>query len=395
MNVTMLVLNNFVGDARVHKEAKALAEAGHAVLVIALHRAGLPLEEAGHGYRVRRLALRSLRWKGGRVVPLLKYLEFIAAALSASRDHPARVVHAHDANTLLAASFLARRDRAALVYDAHELETGRNFGSSTLAGAYQRMWPLPERLFIGRARAVITVNQPIAAELSRLYRIEPPLVVLNAPEPAQPPRSDRLRQELGLGPEARLLLYQGRVGDSRGIETAIAALAHLGKDVHFAVLGSGPGLAEYRALAKRLGLAERVHFLGQIPLERLLEYTASADIGLSLIQNSCKSYYLSLPNKLLEYLMVGLPVIASDFPEMGRVVREFEVGELVQDPASAPELAQAVRRIFEQPARLEQMKQNTRRAAQKYNWEHEKRKLLALYERLEAGLAQPGREKQA
>ena len=55
--VAMLVLNNFTHDARVHKEAQALAEAGYAVTVIALWQPGLAEEEAGAGYRVHRLSL--------------------------------------------------------------------------------------------------------------------------------------------------------------------------------------------------------------------------------------------------------------------------------------------------------------------------------------------------
>lgn len=66
MNVTMLVLNNFAHDARVHKEAKSLAADGHDVQVIALRKPGLATQEQVDGYHVRRLVLKSRRWRGDR-----------------------------------------------------------------------------------------------------------------------------------------------------------------------------------------------------------------------------------------------------------------------------------------------------------------------------------------
>jgi glycosyltransferase involved in cell wall biosynthesis len=382
MKITMLVLNNYLGDARVHKEASTLAAAGHRVTVLALHRPGLEREVHAHGYRLVRLALRGDRFKGGRVMPLLKYLDYMRQVWQVTRQDPAEVYHCHDGNTLPAAFPVVRRDQAAWVYDAHELETGRNFGGSNLARFYHWLWPLPERLFIRRTDAVITASPSFADELVRLYRIPPPTVLINAPETIPLPQSDILRQRLGLPSQARILLYQGRVEPNRGIETSILALPLLDETIHLAVIGAGPSLVHLEALAQQTGVAGRVHFLGHLPLEQLPEYTAAADIGLSLIQNTCRSYYLTLPNKIMEYQMAGLPVIASDFPEYRRVVRDCDSGETLQDPSSPEELAAAVRNILSDPERHASLRRNARQGALIYCWENEQARLLDLYQRL-------------
>jgi len=100
---------------------------------------------------------------------------------------------------------------------------------------------------------------------------------------------------------------------------------------------------------RRRGLGDRVRFFGPIPNDELLYYTASADVGLCVIRGQSLSYRWSMPNKLFEYMMAGIPVVASDFEEMGRVVREEGVGT-VCNPDDPQSIAAAVRAIIDDPA---------------------------------------------
>jgi glycosyltransferase involved in cell wall biosynthesis len=377
MNITLMVLNNFVHDARVHKTAKTLAAAGHGVVVVALWRPGLAeAEPSPAGYRIVRIRLRSLGWRGRLLAPFAKYIEFCWRAWRLAGRSPASVYHANDANTLPAAWLAARRNRARLVYDAHELETGRNFRGNRLAGIYRRLWALPERLLIRRADVVITVSQPIAEDLAGRYGIALPVVVMNCPETASVAANDRLRQELGIPAEDKILLYQGRIGEGRGIETFFDAVQRLPGTVGVA-LGEGPGLEEFRRDV-RIGRWQRVHLPGLIPLIDLPEYTVGADLGMVLIQGICRSYRLTMPNKIFEYLHAGLPVVASDMPGMAWIVRTHDVGELA-DPDDPEAIAAAVRRLLDNPARFCEVRENARRAITVFNWEREREKLLAVY----------------
>ena len=108
---------------------------------------------------------------------------------------------------------------------------------------------------------------------------------------------------------------------------------------------------------------------------------SSADVGLSLIQNANLSYYLGVPNKLFEYMMAGLPTVASDFPEIGRVVRDVIFGELV-DPENPQQIADAVLRILDNPEVCEKYRQNALSGRHKYCWEEQVGELLAAYRHL-------------
>jgi len=61
----------------------------------------------------------------------------------------------------------------------------------------------------------------------------------------------------------------------------------------------------------------------------LLEVSADANIGFSLIKPISKSYEQALPNKLFEYALAGIPIIASKLPEMEKVIIEYKIGYTV------------------------------------------------------------------
>jgi len=379
MNIIMLLLNNFTHDARVHKEAKTLASTGHSVTVYALWEAGLAEEELRAGYLIRRIRLKSRPWRGGGVAPLVKYLEFAARVSPILGREKPHALHAHDAKPLPIAWFASRRTGARLVYDAHELETGRNFGSTRLTRGYQHLWAWPERLFIHRTDAVITVCNGIADELVRLYDIARPTVVMNCPENASPRPSNLLREALSIPAHMKVVLYQGAVTAGRGLETMAAAVQQLPNLVGV-ILGAGPLLDKFRGQVAS-GAWPRMILPGRIPLDSLPSYTASADVGVSLIQDICRSYYFALPNKLFEYLQAGIPVVGSDLPEIAHIIREYDVGEVV-DPEDPAAVAAALRRLLDDRERYARARANAIHAIGALNWERESSKLVNLYARL-------------
>ncbi|MEW5987751.1 MAG: glycosyltransferase family 4 protein [Chloroflexota bacterium] len=376
----MIVFNTFTHDARVQKEAKTLVTAGHQVLVLAVSGRGLPRQEVVDGVEVQRVSLSSRRWFRSTLTQGIKYLEYSGRTLRAALAWRADVYHAHNANTLLIAYLAARLRRARLVYDAHELETGRNWGSSNVPPPLRRLWALPERLVIGRADAVMTVCDSIADELARLYRIPRPFVVRNVPEYQGRPVANALRQPLGMAQDIPLIMYQGTVTANRGLEQVIEAMAQLERGA-LVILGDGPLLEPLRQQVEERGLAGRVFLPGRVPLAELPGYTAAADVGLALIQNACLSYYYCLPNKLFEYIQAGVPVLASNFPEMARVVQTHEVGEVV-DPADRAAIATALNHLLNDPAYYGRLRQNALTAASHFTWTQEGEGLLGIYQDL-------------
>jgi glycosyltransferase involved in cell wall biosynthesis len=385
----MFVINSVAADARVIKEASTLAAAGHQVSVIGMQEEGQPSRESIEGFEVVRVRLdpvprgiagprRPARTLGTTGLALV-LLDYYARALRVGRRLRADVYHAHDLVTLPVAWAAAGR-RARLVYDAHELftEIGR-------LGAFpRRAFRWMEAALIGRADRVITVNDSIAAELSRRYGVPTPLVVMNCPRTAgfRPDReASPLRRRVGLPHGVPIVLFQGMFMPHRGLENLVRAASRFAR-AHLVFMGWGPLLEDLRRLAGETGVTGRVHFTEGVPLADLLSFTSGADLGAIPYRNVGLNNYLTSPNKLFEYCAAGVPVVASRFPELTKVVDGLGIG-LTFDPDDPADIARAVDALLEDDVALSRARENVARAAGRFTWEDESRKLLDLYASLE------------
>lgn len=335
------------------------------------------MRAAASGVRLAVTAARTvLIWPARAVKTWALNRRFVRAGLATGAD----VWHCHDLNTLFVGSVCKRRRPGTrLVYDSHELATER----SRMSGVRRRWARWNERRGLPSADEVILTTATRAAHVARLYGIAMPTVLRNVPERIDIAEGWDLRERLGIDPGDRILLYQGSVQEYRGIEETIDALASLERCV-FVVIGYGHHRPALEALVQRRGLGERVRFFGPIPNDQLLWYTATADVGMCVIRGTSLSYRWSMPNKLFEYMMAGVPVVASDYEEMGRVVREEGVGE-VCDPGDPSDIARAVRTVLDAPDGGRAYRDAARRAVERFNWGVEQQVLLDLYQRLEAG----------
>ena len=126
-----------------------------------------------------------------------------------------------------------------------------------------------------------------------------------------------------------IFLYQGVLHEGRGIKQMIQLLLHF-KNAHAVIIGKGCYKNELKNYTQTLGLANRTHFYGAVPYLELLELSADANIGFSLIKPISKSYEQALPNKLFEYALSGIPVIASKLTEMEKIINKYQIGCTVE-----------------------------------------------------------------
>lgn len=304
-----------------------------------------------------------------------------ASALAAVEWRP-DVVHAHDLNTLPAAARVARRLGARLVYDSHELWRHRN-RHGELRPVGRMVDAVMERSLVRRADAVITVSPSIADWMARHYRLaRRPWVVRNIPsrrgQDCRPPETS-LRALPDLG-DKRLLLYTGRITGARGLEEAVEALPLLPDDVVLVMLGYGDAtfLGGLLERVEALGVQERVRVVPAVEPDQVATVAAEADVALVAIQPNCLSYRFSLPNKLFEAVQAGLPVAATDLPDIGALVREHGLGTLFA-PSDPRALAAAVLEVMANGSR---MRAAVRTAGLELCWERERERLLELYREL-------------
>ena len=377
MNVCMLLHRSVAHDSRVRREAAALVEAGHDVTVLELAALG-GSEERMDGFR-RRSALPP-PWVR-RMLPFTTYrLVFLATFVARGGKLGADVVHAHDAAMLLPGALIARLTGARLVYDSHELATGVEYRS----GLWERLVHLLEAALVPRCAAVITVSDGIAERLQQRYALRTrPTVLRNVCDlPTPPPDGTSLRTRLGIGLDEPLVLHQGSAAPGRGCEVLIRAVAAM-PGVHLVLLGAADdaNAGELVSLARAQAADERVHVLESVALEELLAHTTEADVGVSLLSDSCENHRLALPNKLFEYLAVGVPVVTSALPELERIVLGRAIGWTV-DPADPTDVRRGLTQAL--VARQDEaLHARLAAAARELRWPIERRRLVELYERLE------------
>jgi glycosyltransferase involved in cell wall biosynthesis len=370
----MLLHKSVEFDSRVRREAGALARAGHSVTVLEL--AKVRRGETIDGFV--RDSVMPPEWMR-RHLPFHLYriaflVGFVAGLLRVRPD----VVHAHDAAMLLPGVIGARLTGAQLVYDSHELATSVPYRERAWAWFVATI----ERVVVPRCAAVITVADGIAVRLRERYRLaDTPTVVRNVSD-LKLSGPGGLRTLLGIDEHTPLVLHQGAPSPARGCEVLVATIERL-PGVHLVFLGDAePGYAAtLRELARTHGVQDRVTLLPSVPLERLLAHTAEADVGVTLLQDTCENHRLALPNKLFEYIAAGVPVIAGSLPETRRLVDGYAIGWCVAPDDSAA-LAQALRTALREREDAG-LKRRMKRAREELCWSREQNRLLELY----AGLA--------
>lgn len=397
----MIVWNEFVNDARVLKEAQTLAKAGHYVIVHALHTPGKTqiTEELEPSIQVVRVA-RSPFWRIFR-----RYRQFGSSSEVAARSgaksldthrqllrliarsvthlgllwrlirSKADAIHAHDVNVLPTAWLAAKVSGVPLVYDAHEISTDREGYK-----AFRKWVGWIEKKIMPGAAATITTTDMRAKFFARAYHIPRPLVLQNRPRWLAPVESNRLREHLKLKESWPVVLYQGGLQRGRGLDRLVEAAARV-EDVYFVLVGGGNMEATLQALVENLKLEKRVFFIPTVPLAELPCYTASADIGVQPIENTCLNHLTTDSNKLFEYVIAGLPVVASALPEISQVVRRHDLGILTA-PGDVDQLASALKTLVESSELRRHYASNARDAAAHLNWEEQEDSLVELYQRV-------------
>ncbi|WP_340110615.1 glycosyltransferase [Pikeienuella sp. HZG-20] len=191
--------------------------------------------------------------------------------------------------------------------------------------------------------------------------------------------SNELREEFGLGPDAKVVLAISTIAS--GFEQVLEAFARMGGDVHLVVVGTFAPLEygeQITALRAALGLESRVHFRGPVPYRKMIEYCGGADIGLIVRDPSIPNNYISLPNRVFDYLACGLPIVAPMMPDIDKILRTYDCG-LSIDGVTAEAWADGVARALE---RRDEMRAGTIEASARMTWENlERDQLLDVFGR--------------
>jgi glycosyltransferase involved in cell wall biosynthesis len=186
--------------------------------------------------------------------------------------------------------------------------------------------------------------------------------------------------------DAFVLCYIGAIDPFRGLDTLVEALPLLRQripKVTLAILGKGEGRAEVERHARRVGVADRVKFLGFRPLEQLPAFIKRADV--SVIPHHRNEHIdTTLPNKLFDAMALGTPVLATDATPLRRII-EAEGCGLVYKSGDPESLAEKVSVLAESKRASEMGERGIRAARERYNWQRDSEALVSVVEAIGEG----------
>lgn len=319
-------------------------------------------------------------------LPVL-YMRMVKSLRSVEYD----AVHCTHLLLLPVCYILARMRNARLVYDVYEFHL-----LDTHLKLPRPLRPLvailkaAERALVRRCDLILTIDSA-AGWLETYYRnLNNNVVVLyNVPDLNRtPPRSliDEMAQRYR-GKE--VITYIGGISEIKGAFVALEAASQVLADIpnaHFLFIGRFMGGIEQRfwRVVHTKGLDGHIEHIPWVPYETMLAYLHSAKVGLALHQPMRRFYLVSRGNgrKFFTYMQAGLPIVAPQLGELGRVVEEETCG-LVVDTTDPKAVAGAIIYLLKHPEKARLFGQQGRRAVEtKYNWTVESEKLLRGYQHI-------------
>lgn len=363
-------------DTRIFiKMCSTLANQGHDVSLIVADGKG---DENKNGVKILDTGLSKNRY--------YRFLFSVVKVYRKAKDIDADVYHFHDPELLLISGLLKFNSQADIIYDIHE-----NVKEDILG----KIWiPLFFRKYISVSFILIErlmlrfINQIILAEESyfKIYNNRKNVTsILNYPIISL--RSTNSTTISTISHSKIKLIYVGGVSRIRGIFELIESinlLVSIGyKNISLKIFGliTPDFKNELLKLINDYNLDSYVTICGVINHEKVYDEIKKAHIGLSILHPD-KNFVESIPTKLYEYMSVGIPVIASNFPMWKQIIEKYECGICV-NPLNPNEIVEAIISIIDNPIKSKQMGANGVKPVEElYNWENESNKLINIYDKI-------------
>ncbi len=399
----MLTPDSYMIDRRIILEARSLVQAGHKVTLLAgfetskeehFEQDGIEIHRYMYDWDDERLKKIRKKLPNNEKVQLFvnktymflakRFLEvspFEQFMISKALEFDADVYHVHDLPCLKAGYYASKMRNVPLIYDAHELY----YAQDILPTRLQKLYFSLEKKYIRYPDVVITVNPFIARLMAERYEINEPQVILNCtevPSNFNPQIAKSKLKEKGKIPnDYKVVLYQGWISPERNLETLIKSVKYFPENTCLAIIGYGDYEVTLRQIAEQEGLAEKIFFLGKIPSEEILNYSAGADIGIIPYQPIDDNHLYCSPNKLFEYILAGVPIIANQLPFFDLINNQYGIIENA-DLSSPQALGKVVSQLISTPSKLENLRNLCYEAGKQLNWDKESEKLLTIYNKI-------------
>jgi glycosyltransferase involved in cell wall biosynthesis len=263
-----------------------------------------------------------------RMLSLIVFLEIFLKLFLKGVFFKPTVIHVNDCYVLPIAALIRVFTRSRILYDAHELESETNGISANM----RRVVNFIEKSCWNSVDVLVTVSPSIQSWYIQKLGSKSSSIVLNSPhfnvKNIRRQYEDYFREKYNLSKESRIFLYLGNLERGRGIETILEAFLNTPKDRVIIFMGSG---SLENKISKFTKNNSNIFLHAPVSHDIVVNVASSADFGICLIEDISLSDRFCLPNKLFEYIFSGLPVIASNLPDMRKLILEYDVGICIEN----------------------------------------------------------------
>ena len=379
MKIAIILFGDYLKDGRVQRAAEALSIT-HEVKVFITTDYVDNYPTKYNNVDIQMIPLKTKKLSNNPIIQILKFIEyFIVTSQKINKFNP-DTVFCNDVYTLFF-GWLFKKKGKKFIYDSHELWKDTMHHYAYNAKLYKILYWVQKKT-IHKANAVITVNDSIANILMEDHNIKKPIVIMNINktiEMENDPNFVTLYKKL-IDEDKKIVLYIGGIAVGRGLKNVIESMQFWDDNIEFAILGSGTYEPKLKEISKKISVEKKVHFLGSVLQKDVLKYASPCDAGIMAIQPSCKSYYYCLPNKFFQFAQLQKPIIASNFPELTKLINEYNLGATF-NPENPKEIAASVNRLFTDDFKITD--KDHQRFIETFNWKNEEKKLLKLIKGLE------------
>lgn len=371
--ICMVAYTNYLSDARPRREAEALTRRGDQVDFIALGEKDRPAVETVQGVRVFRV--KQLRYRGGGGLSYgLAYLRFLIAStfklLGLFRKERYDFVYVHTMPDLIVlVGLIPKLFGARIVLNIHDMMPELYMSKFGISEKHPliRLLAFQEQLSIRLADKVICVHDPHRDVLVRRGAPIGKITVLpNVPDPlvfrndGPAPADDGVFR----------IVYHGTIARRLGLDLGVRAFAKVADvcpGACFEIFGDGDAGQDLEDQVAASGVKDRVHFSRKMfRVESIAQMIQGASVGLVPNRRDVATDYM-LPVKLLEYVHLGIPVIAPRLLAIQYYFAEDQVA--YYEPGDVDELAACIKRLYDNPAERAELARKSAEFAQRLRWD--------------------------
>jgi glycosyltransferase involved in cell wall biosynthesis len=312
----------FQHESRILRITKSLSQREYfdKIIIIATYLNGLKeveqIDEKRTVFRIKTIISPSL----GSILRYFFLIEWGIRIILKFRKFNIIVINPHSVPTLPIAWYFKRFCESRIVYDTHEIETEQYLKTNIK----KRFSKFLEKSFIKYIDCLVVTSDGYAKWYNENYGIKQIAVIKNYSRKRDNFESeDVLRKYCDLTHEDILFIYHGIIAHGRGIEMLLEIFSQISPEKHIVFMGFGPQVDMVKEYCLKY---KNIHYHTAVTPEEVYIFVKSCDVGFCIIENLFLSYYYTLPNKLLECLNVGVPVIVSNFPDMKKSIEEFDCG---------------------------------------------------------------------